>query len=89
MESNHPAHARCARPVLKTGGATGPLPSPIAGGRVSDTKPCDAWEGARARAYSTRPVKREKSVRLPATIRYRTSITHTNGGRRVILAKRG
>jgi len=28
MESNHPARTRRAMPVLKTGGATGPLPSP-------------------------------------------------------------
>jgi len=29
MESNHPARTRRAMPVLKTGGATGPLPSPL------------------------------------------------------------
>lgn len=46
MESNHPAHTRCARPVLKTGGATGPLPSPCIGSRESDSKRTEVWEAA-------------------------------------------
>ncbi len=30
MESNHPSRFGQDKPVLKTGGATGPLPSPLA-----------------------------------------------------------
>src|SRR5206468_385344 len=57
-ESNLPSPTRRDKPVLKTGGATGPLPSPLRRPDAQRSGSCDACKVRQRRRWTARALRR-------------------------------